>query len=244
MWMGGVDASAMASSPVTTPMVDVFGMQVYWAVNVGAVAVGTGASIGGSADFGPTVIDTGTTISMIPTAQLAALTSSIEASSGYKQVFGTQALDGSANSGCVTTASTGADIDAALPPLAIAFPDSSGADAPAITVPATKAYLLFEGASGTGNTNLWCYAMADSKQITFGLFAMSLFGESLLNSMVAVFDIGHDQMQFALQQGCHEADAVSRPPRRAQLTPGIPWWRQDPRVRLPDPAEVQRRLGR
>ncbi len=111
------------------------------------------------------MIDTGTTISFIPAAPLAALTSAIQGSPGYTQVFGSQLLDGSADMGCVTTAMTGEQIDAALPQLHISFPDANGTNSPFVDMPATKSYLLFEGPTGTGNTNAWCYAMQDSKQL-------------------------------------------------------------------------------
>lgn len=222
MWIGGFDASAMASPAAVTPMVSGF---PYWAVSVGAMTLG-GAPIASGSALGSAIIDTGTTISLIPTAAYNTLTTAIQASAGYKTVFGTQSLTDTSTMGCVNTTMTGAQIDAALPPLQITFPDASGNNSAPVDLPATKAYLLYEG------DNTWCYAMADSKQVTGGApITISLFGESLLNSWIAVFDIGKKQMQFALQKGC--AEAGDTPHAAVRMSPGRPWWQQDPRVRVP-----------
>jgi hypothetical protein len=54
-----------------------------------------------------------------------------------------------------------------------------------------------------------------------------------------VFDVGHQQLEFAATKGCAEADAVARPSRRATpRVPGVPWWQQDPGVRLPRPEAI------
>jgi hypothetical protein len=240
MWIGGVDSGAEASAPAITPMNSLFPA---YAVTVDHMAVGSGSAIGSASEFGPTIIDTGTSISFIPTKALASVTSAIQTSAGFKSVFGSPALTDMTTMGCVTTAMTGAQIDKALPPLHVAFPDGNGSDSPYVDLPATKAYLVSAGAS-VGGQNAWCYALQDSSALTGGqALTLSLFGDSLLNSYLAVFDIAKHQMQFAASKGCGEADAIAKPAVRAPMIPGVPWWQQDPRVRVPRPEVILHELA-
>lgn len=226
MWLGGVDPAAEASAPAITPMVSGF---PYYAVNVSDVAVG-GTSLGvAQSGFGPTIVDTGTSISFIPNAALTKLSTAITSSPGYSAVFGTQALS---DMTCMTTSKTASQIDAMLPPLEVTFPGAQGMPA---DVPATKSY-LFDAGGG-----MWCFAFADSSQL-FGGFTASLVGDSLLAGYTTTFDVGNHQIGFALQQGCHEASlVVARPAPHYQA--GTPWWKQDPRVRTPSPDAIRQRLA-
>jgi hypothetical protein len=232
MWIGGVDGSAEAAAPVTTALLgDGF---PFYAVTIDSIAVGSGAPIGSAGDYGPVVVDTGTSVSLIPTAQLTQLIDAIQADAGYTSIFGDQSLGSAAAPGCVVTAQTGADIDAALPPFHVSWPGSDGEPSAYADLPATKSYLLFDGSTGSGSDNEWCLAFEDGTLILGD--GNSLLGNSLMSSLVAVFDLGNQQMQFAPSQGCAEADAVAPARARApRFVPGVPWWQQDPRVRMPGP---------
>ena len=226
MWLGGVDPTAEAAAPAVTPMVSGF---PYYSVHISDVAVG-GTSLGvAQAGFGPTIVDTGTSISFIPSAALQKLSAAITSSTGYSAVFGTQALS---DMTCMTTSMTASQIDAMLPPLEVTFPGAQGMPA---DVPATKSY-LFDAGGG-----MWCFAFGDASQV-FGGFNASLIGDSLLAGYTTTFDVGNHQIGFALQQGCHEASlAVARPAPHYQ--PGTPWWQQDPRVHTPSPDAIRQRLA-
>jgi hypothetical protein len=138
--------------------------------------------------------------------------------------------------GCVSTSMTGAQIDAMLPSLGVAFPGIGAGNSPYVDLPATRSYLF---PAGGGQ---WCYGFADSQELTGGQFTASLFGDSILASWITTIDIADNKIGFAPQQGCSEAssDVAKRP--AIAMKPGIPWWKQDPRVRYPDPAEFQRRM--
>nr|HEX4313454.1 pepsin-like aspartyl protease [Kofleriaceae bacterium] len=235
MWLGGYDPTAQAGPQAVTPMVTLMGQQPFYMVDTANMSVGH-ASLGlTSADFGPTILDTGTSIAFIPTAALNGMTSAIEASAGYQAAFGTQSLtDGE---GCVQTTLTGAQIDAMLPPIGVSFPGVGPGNSEFVDLPATRSYLVPEGGG------LWCYGMADATQLTGGQFTASLFGDSLLAAWTTTIDIDDDKVGFAPQQGCSQADSdVSKRPALV-LEPGIPWWKQDPRVRTPDPVAFRRKLG-
>ena len=227
MWVGGYDTTAQAAPQAVTPMMD--GLPFY-GVQVSDMGV-AGASLHQSETaFGPTIVDTGTSIAFIPTAPLGALTSAIEASSGFQTAFAGQSL---ADNGCVQTSLTGAQLDAMLPPIEVSFPGVEGGQSNFIDLPATRSYLLD---SGGGE---WCFTFADSSELTGGSFTLSLFGDSVLHAYVTTFDIADQRMGFAPQTGCAEATVA----KRVAHAHGTPWWQNDPRVHYPSPAEIQRRLG-
>jgi hypothetical protein len=217
MWIGGVDGSAEAAAPVTTAMLgDGF---PFYAVTFDSIAVGSGSAIGSAVDYGPVVVDTGTTVSLIPTAQLTALIEAVQSDPGYKSIFAEQSLGSAAAPGCVVTAETGEDIDATLPPFHVSWPGSDGEPSAYFDLPATRSYLAFNGGTGSGSDNQWCLAFLDGTLILGD--GNSLLGNTLMAALVTVFDVEHQQIQFAPQQGCAEADAVARGmPRAAPQLPG------------------------
>ena len=238
MWVGGVDGSAEASPEAQTAMIGL--AAGFYGVSTSAMAVGSGSAFGSASDFGlATIIDTGTSIAFIPTGPLATLTDQIQSSEGFATVFaGSQDLG--SNEGCPISTMTADQIDAALPPLHVAFPDANGSNTPFVDLPATHSYLVASG------QNQWCFGFFDSADLTGGQGpAISLFGDSLLDAWVVDFNVGTATMGFALESGCagannaHVHGDVATPPR----VPGIPWWKQDPRVRVPDRNDIQRKIA-
>jgi len=230
MWLGGYDASKQAGPQAVTPMM---GGLPFYGVEVADVGVAGVSLHQSSTAFGPTIVDTGTSIAFIPSAPLAALTSAIEATPGFQTAFGSQSL---ANNGCVTTSMTGAQLDAMLPPIEVAFPGLATGSSPPVDLPATRSYLMD---SGDGE---WCFTFADSSQLTGGSFSISLFGDSVLHAYVTTFDIADQRMGFAPQTGCAEP-AIAAPTQHVAHVPGTPWWQHDPRVHYPSPAQMQRLVG-
>jgi hypothetical protein len=193
MWLGGYDAAAATAAPAFTPINTA---APYYLVGVGNATVVGSASLT-SADFGPTIIDTGTTLTYVPVAVVNAVIAGVKGSSGYSAVFGTQDLtDGS----CLNTTMTSAQIDAMLPALSLSF---AGATTP-IELPATRSYLFDQG------SGQYCFTFSDSSQL-FGGQKVSLFGNTLLAGMLTVFDIANQQIGFAAQTGCPEANFAKRP---------------------------------
>ena len=207
---------------------------IYYAVQVSGAQLGS-ADLGiAAADFGPTIIDTGTSISFVPSAVLTKLENGIKDSAGYKAVFGTQSL--TSQDGVQTTMSS-SQIDSMLPPLALVFPGSSTP----VSIPASRSYLSYEGSMG--GQNYYVFAFQDSSQLFGQGGNASLFGDSLLAGMVAVFDIGNSQVGFSPQAGCHAADVDRRERPVIHHTPGTPWWKDDPRVHLPPNLPIKLDVG-
>jgi len=200
MWLGGFDAAAATAAPSFTPISSV---APYYIVNVGTASVSGTASLTGT-DFGPTIIDTGTTQTFVPTAVLTTVINGIKGSAGYTAAFGTQTLSANA---CLNTTMTSAQLDAALPPLTLGF---AGSTAP-LAIPATQAYFFNQGGGS------YCFMFADSSQLFQGQ-KVSLFGNTLLAGLLTVVDIDHKQMGFALQKGCAAPHFAERPLVRRQPT--------------------------
>jgi hypothetical protein len=193
MWLGGHDAAAATAAPGFTPMLS---QAPYYMVGVGGASVNGGAALTG-ADFGPTIIDTGTTLTFVPTAVETAMISGVQGSSGYAQAFGAQTLSDGA---CLNTTMTSAQIDAALPPLSLTF-----AGATAISIPATRSYLFDQGGGQ------YCFTFSDSSALFGSSQKVSLFGNTLLAGMLTVVDVANHQIGFAPQNGCAEASFAHRP---------------------------------
>jgi len=193
MWLGGYDAAAATAAPAFTP---ISSAAPYYIVSVGAASVTGTASLTG-ADFGPTIIDTGTTQTFVPAAVLTAVINGVKGSAGYTAAFGTQALTDGA---CLNTSMTSAQLDAALPPLSLSF---AGSAAP-LAIPATRSYMFAQGGGS------YCFMWSDSSQLFGSAQKVSLFGNTLLAGLLTVVDIDHKQMGFALQTGCAEASFAPR----------------------------------
>ncbi|MEO6777243.1 MAG: pepsin-like aspartic protease [Kofleriaceae bacterium] len=205
MWLGGFDAAAATAAPSFTPISTV---APYYIVNVGAASVAGAASLTG-ADFGPTIIDTGTTLTYVPAAVVTAVIAGVQGSTGYPTVFGTQALTDGA---CLTTTMTSAQVDAALPPMSLGF---AGGTTP-ISIPATRSYLFDQGGGQ------YCFTFSDSSHLFGSAQKVSLFGNTLLSGMLTVVDVDHQQIGFAPQAGCAEPNFAYRPMvvRRPTIDPG------------------------
>ncbi|HUJ63677.1 MAG TPA: pepsin-like aspartic protease [Kofleriaceae bacterium] len=215
MWLGGFDSTATSAAPTYTAMNAQF---PYYAVGVADLTVGT-TSVGTTASFGPTIVDTGTSLTYMPTAVVTAVTTAVNGSSGFKALFGTQTLS---DGGCVSSSTvTTAQLDAMLPAMSITFP---GASAP-LTLAPSRSYIYVQGGG------MFCLSISSSSQLFSGITA-SLIGDTMLASFVTVIDRGNKQVGFAPEQGCADAQAqVARPvPPPA---PGQPWWSTDPRIRPP-----------
>jgi hypothetical protein len=212
IWFGGYDAAAMASQPVFTPMVPITSSQPFYAVEISGIGIG-GTNVGSRSTLGPTLVDTGTSFTYVPASVASALLTTVTSSSGYKSIFGTQALSATQ---CVSATATRAQIDAALPPMTIRFPDGSGGTTPTMTLAPTQSY-LYDNGGGT-----WCLDVLDNTGL-----GLTIMGDTLQESFVTVFDLANQRMGFAPQAGCGSELTRERTvfPMPA---PGQPWWSNNP----------------
>jgi len=199
MWLGGFDPTAAASAVQFTPMLPIDDQNnPFYSVQIADMSFG-GTSLGlTTASFGPTLVDTGTSISFVPTAVENSMLSAVNNSSAFKSLFPGSTLADTDQGACVTNASaTSAMVDAMLPPFSISFPLASGGNFQVDIAP-TRSYLT---PSGGGQ---FCWAFTSGGTAADG----SLIGDTLLAGMLAVFDIKNLQMGFAPEAGCVEADVA------------------------------------
>ena len=222
MWLGGFDASHAAAAPAFTPLSTSPFFGAYYPVNVAGVSI-DGADTGiTQAQMGPTIVDTGTSITFMPKPVINTLIAKISATSGYKAAFGTQALT---DGGCVSTSMTAAQIDASLPKFAISFPKTTGGTGAPIELPATQSYLAQQGGG-------FCFTISDASQLFQGATA-SLIGDTMLTGMITVIDVSKKQVGFAVQTGCAAAHIAHSAGTATTMPTETPWFRHAPGVRLP-----------
>jgi hypothetical protein len=201
MWFGGFDQTKASAPPVYTPLLAPTTDAPFYQININSLELGT-AHIGHAADFEVTgispIVDTGTTLFSLPSSIVDNMLTTINASAGFKALFGDTAklgtLDDLDNHGCVTPTSgtvTPAMIDAMLPSLTFDFPAVKASD-PDVTVAVTptESYML-DGGDGS-----WCFGIDDSPD------DLTILGDTILAAFVTIIDIDNQQVGWAPDQGC------------------------------------------
>jgi hypothetical protein len=196
LWLGGFDPSATTAAPVYTPFKKSLIGEYYDSVDLQTIAVsGTNASATiGTTMYDDTVLDSGTSALVLPSAAVTTLTAAIAGTSAFQQVFGADA--GAAflehTNECLDVMQTKAELDAMLPSLALTF----GTGAAAITVQAlpTESYLYTRGGS-------WCSAFYPLDPTPTLPFA-SILGSPIMRSNVLVFDRMSGQLGLAPHAAC------------------------------------------
>ena len=185
MWFGGggYDSAATASGPQFSPMVAISRTQPFYEVSISKATIGTTAlTLSGGA-----VVDTGTSIMIVPPAVETAMLSAITGSAGYKAIFTTQSLT---EQNCIDPGThTHAEIDAMLPPFAITLPGAAGNPAFTLTLPATQSYLLDQQGA-------MCLGLAGASGVPV------ILGDTVLRPFITIFDVTNKQIGFAPQKGC------------------------------------------
>ncbi len=220
LWIGGFDPTAATQPVQWTPMLPVQGDDPFYSTQISDIAFGD-ADLGLDTNaFGTAIVDTGTSISFVPSGTDAVMLAAINANAAFLTLFGNQTLAQGVGGSCVTTAGvTSAMVDAMLPPLVISFPSPTGGTF-SLSIPPSRSYLI-----GSGNGQ-FCWAFGISDDVLGG---GSLIGDSLLAGMLAVFDIDDQLMGFAPEAGCNEAVDDRVRPRPLES----PYYRPPPRRARP-----------
>lgn len=195
MWLGG---NGTATSLTYTPMVPISANNPFYGINVDAMSLGgTSVVTNAAATFAQPVLDTGTSLFYVPTSVFTAFQKALEASAGFKAVFGAKTFGAQ---GCVTAAGvTDAEVESKLPPLVLSLPNmTSGQPDVTIQAGAMDTYLY------NGGTGSYCLAMQDG-----GTQDPSTFGDAFLQAFLTVIDVENGRVGFA-QTGC-AAPQVWRP---------------------------------
>jgi hypothetical protein len=228
MWLEGYDPMAAAADPQWTPMVPIDASNnPFYAVQIAGVAVGTNALAVTAADFGPVLLDTGTSISYIPDPALIKLLAAINNDPTFKTMFNNKTVSDTPTGGCVTAAGvTSNDVDMMLPALSVSYPDGKGGSF-TIDVPASQSYLYPVG------MGQFCLAFSSAGPDATG---GSLIGDTLLTGMLTIFDVQNLQIGLAPQAGCAPFDPLPASPaplRQKRFEPlrDHPWFHSSPHFR-------------
>jgi hypothetical protein len=194
MWLGGFDPSYMAGLPRYTSMP--FGNQ-FWEVTATMSFQGAQLATGSDA-----ILDTGTSINILPTAVFNAITVGLQNNTALTTLFGNTAYNDLFGSmgGCDNTIAGQSlrDVNAALPSMQVTFQASDGSGPFTLDVPATGSYLTVVV---QGGVDYYCAGIADSAQSGLGS-NQTLFGDLFLSSFITVFDIANDRIGFAPEIAC------------------------------------------
>ena len=185
LWIGGYDPTTVNGTMQFTPMVD----SPYFSVAFSDFAVG-GVSLGlHPDDFGPVVVDTGTSEFFLPDNIYTQIANVIQANATFQANFGTEFFNGGAGVAAANGA-TEAQLDAALPSITLSFPLTNGTSGQqiSVTLPPTRSYLVPTPGPG-GGTLYGC-----------GIYAatQTLLGNSFMRALVVVFAADARQIGFAL----------------------------------------------
>jgi len=187
MWYGGFDPSAGTGDVQYATMLPIDDNNPYYAFDVDDMLVG-GKSLGFTApDFEEPILDTGTSYTYLPTAVHDALVKAINMDSMFKSMFPAQTIS---DNNCVTKAgSTAAQIDAALPVMALKLPSASGDIT--ISVPPSQSYLLDFGGGQ------WCLGINDG-----GTGNGATLGDTFMRGYLSVIDTASGRIGLAPDAGC------------------------------------------
>jgi hypothetical protein len=198
MWIGGYDSSATAAAPVYTPLSTAGATNPFYAITISGMSLGS-TSLGYTSQDtqGGAIVDTGTTLTYLPSAVETTLVNTINASSGFKALFPGQTLTNptnstSANAGCVQASGvTDTQVNAALPALTVTLPATSGGTA-TISAEPVGSYLADEGG---GQFCLQFLGGADTA-------GSQILGLAFMGPFVTILDLQNGRVGFAPESGC------------------------------------------
>jgi hypothetical protein len=154
---------------------------------------GTSIASNASSTFAQPVLDTGTSLFYVPTSVFTAFQTALEASSGFKTLFGSNTFTTSSQNGtCVTdTSVTDAQVESTLPRLTLSLPNATSGQ-PDVTIQASALDTYLSDA-GSGQ---FCLAIQDG-----GTQDPSTFGDAFLQAFVTIVDLEGGRVGFS-PTGC------------------------------------------
>jgi hypothetical protein len=191
LWLGGFDPAATAGAPAYTPEIAAIDAYYYAVDLVSVTFSGTTVQVT-SGQYTDSIVDTGTSVFVLPTAAFNSLTAAIAANPMFVSIFGNGGVSFlSSPNNCVTLTQTKAQLDAALPALTLAF----GGNAPfSVSAKPTESYLI----SYLGQ---WCPALYSMAPLA-GLPIAAILGSPVLKSSIVIFDRANKRIGFAPHAPC------------------------------------------
>ncbi len=186
--MGTPPASMMASDPVYTPMVPSY----YYAVGMADIEVG-GQPLGQSYDdFGPAVVDTGTSAIVLPPHAYKAFTHAVAVATG--NALPPSFFDGG---DCVQldAGTSIAELNSELPSMGFAFYNPATPTEPTwVSLPATNSYLMLM--TDAQQQLIACAGVVNSGP----QYPQTILGNTIMRNMLTIFDLANGQVGFTMTQ--------------------------------------------
>jgi hypothetical protein len=190
--VGGLDATAAALTGAIeyTPTT----ASSFYSIALNDLQLG-GQSLGfGAADFGTTVVDTGTTSLALPAAILDPLTTAIANNKTFASSFIGVNGNWLTGNNCYASSLSTAQLDAMLPGLTFVVPAEGGGTF-TIALSATESYLAPAVAQGT---TYYCSGLLLNTAKTTG----TILGVAAMSAHLVVFDGANSRVGFASQSHC------------------------------------------
>jgi hypothetical protein len=163
---------------------------IYYVINLESVTVnGTKVAIA-TTSTPDAVVDTGTSVFLVSTAALTSITTAIDSTSAFQDLFGSTAASFLSGEQCAEVQSTKAEIDAKLPPLTLTLGSN-----PSFTLQATatESYLAPQGPA-------WCPGIGGAD---VGGPIAAIMGMPILRNAVVIFDRANKRIGFAPHAACN-----------------------------------------
>ncbi len=192
LWFGGYNPLALTAAPNYTPMDTASG---YYKVDLQDILFGdTSLGLAASA-YGAAVVDTGTSVVVVTSTVMQALSSLVNSSTAFRSYFGSNFLQGGI---CEAPADrpAKAQLDAALPAMTWVFKRADGSTFN-VVMPATESYLTPQLLKN--NVLGYCSGFIDGGGKTS---TDTIIGNSAMHSQILIFDRENGQLGFAPQRGC------------------------------------------
>lgn len=192
MWLGGYDAKAAAvSGPVVYTPISATG---YYRVTLSDAQI-AGSSLGyGPADFGRTLVDTGSSSLGLPPPAFTAFTVAIQNNAAFTSAFPMAPSGWLMGNQCFPSTLTRAQLDAQLPVLALVLPDVTGGSI-TVSLKPSESYLTPSNVNGT---MYYCSGVIESTQTP----TTTLIGAAAMSGHLVVFDGANNRIGFATQTYC------------------------------------------
>jgi hypothetical protein len=186
LWLGGYDPAFTTGAAQYTPLDPNYADFAY-AINFDSITVNGTTTKVATGQYTSAIVDTGTSVFILPTAVLNAVSASIATNATFKSLFGSAEFLQQPGS-CASITQTKAELDASLPPLTLTFGSISIQAAP------TESYLVPFGGQ-------WCSAM-DANDPSADFPIIGILGAPILRSNVVIWDRAQKRVGFAPHKAC------------------------------------------
>ena len=204
LWFGGFDPATTSAPMRSTTLL---ANEPYYQVAISDLTLG-GTSLGfHQADFGPSLVDSGTSYFFVPTPVFAAVTAQLTANAVFKSQVSSDATFFTDGNGAGPIADPAA-VEAMLPSMTLSMPGANGGPMVTLNLSPYETYLELY-VDDSGNFFLYPSIVDGGSEVSFvqpdaGGFLLdaTIIGANIQATQITVIDRGNGLVGFAPQVGC------------------------------------------